>query len=309
MPKNLYLGVDVGGTFTKAALVDGKGKVVSRTQIPSKDFNNIKYFASKLRETSRLLVSAAGLSLKHVKAMGIGFPGPVDFKSGVIISLTNIPGWKLLPVKKILKPYLSFPVFAENDANCMALAESRVGAAKGVSCALCLTLGTGVGGGLILGGEIYRGPFFFGGEIGHMPLSVKGPACCCGGNSCLEQYVGNKAILAKAKKVFSKDICLEELSGMARKGDKRAGAIWEETAGYLAQAISGVMNLINPEVIVIGGGVARAGRVLFAPLRRYVREHAMRTLKPRVKIIEAALGNDSGFLGAAILAKEKIEGR
>ncbi|MFA5038907.1 MAG: ROK family protein [Candidatus Omnitrophota bacterium] len=309
MSKSIYFGVDVGGTFTKAALVDGAGKILARTQILSKNFSDKFYFAATLRRVSCALAAEAQVNTLKIRSACLGLPGPVDSDQGLILSLTNISGWSNFPVTQFLRRHLSFPVFAENDANCMAFAEAKIGAARGYSYALCMTLGTGVGGGLIQAGRVYRGPFFFGGEVGHIPLSTHGPACECGGNGCLERYVGNQAILALAKKIFGKNVPLEEVSRLANLGDKKAAKVWEETALYLGQAIAGIVNLLNPEVIVIGGGVSRAGNALFSPLRRYVREHAMRQLKARVKIVPAKLGNDAGFLGAALLAREKIEGR
>lgn len=309
MKKRLYLGIDVGGTFTKAALVNSCGKILSRTRIPSKNFSDKKNFGQVLQRTVSLLASEAVAHMSDIRGGCIGVPGPVDSDNGVVLSLTNIARWKNFPLTKFLKHYFDFPVYVENDANCMALAESRIGAARGASYALCLTLGTGVGGGIILDRQIYRGPFFLGGEVGHMPLSLTGPACECGGSACLEQYVGNKAILARVKKMFGKEIDLEEISRKAAAGNARALQIWKTTAQYLGQAVACIVNVLNPEVIVIGGGVSHAGRVLLDPLKSYVRQHAMRHLRPTLKIVPAMLGNDAGFLGAALLAKEKIEGQ
>ncbi|MDD5020093.1 MAG: ROK family protein [Candidatus Omnitrophica bacterium] len=306
MKKAYYFGVDVGGTFTKAALVDAAGKILSRIQVSSAGFNNKAYFAETLYRAVLRLALEARIPLRSVRGMGIGLPGPVDAQRGIILSLTNIRGWSHFSLVRFLKGRVPFPVFIENDANCMALAESRIGAAKGASFALCLTLGTGVGGGLILDREIYRGPFFLGGEVGHMPLDAHGPVCECGGTGCLERYVGNQAIAARARKVFGRDVRLEDMSRMARSGDRRAGKVWKDVALHLALAIGGLMNVLGPEVVVIGGGVAQAGPALLTPLRAYVKKYAMRHLKAKVKITAAALGNDAGLLGAALLAKEKL---
>lgn len=186
----------------------------------------------------------------------------------------------------------------------MALAESRMGAAKGASYVLCVTLGTGVGGGLILNREIYRSPYFLGGEIGHVPIALDGPRCECGGFACLEKYVGNQAIKRWVRREFKRDIPLEEVSRLARKGDFKAKKVWEGVGEYIGLVISGAVNIFNPEVVVVGGGVSLAGDVLLRSIKRSVKKHAMRLLKNHIKVKRAALGNDAGVLGAALLAKE-----
>jgi len=309
MKKEYYIGVDVGGTFTKAALVDHKGRVLSKAQVSSRGFSNRRYFADTLRNISLRLAVLARVSFGEISAMGIGLPGPVDTDRGIILSLTNIKGWNHFHLAGFLKKYLPFPVCVDNDANCMALAESRIGAARGARFALCLTLGTGVGGALILDNDIYRGPFFLGGEVGHMPLSASGPVCTCGGIGCLERYVGNQAIAVHARRVFGKAVSLEEVSRLARRGHAKAKRVWQGVAASLALSIAGIVNVLGPQVIVIGGGVAQAGAVLLDPLRTRVRQHAMRHLKNKIKIVRAVLGNDAGFLGAALLAKEKLAAR
>jgi glucokinase len=309
MKKEYYIGVDVGGTFTKVALVDHKGRVLSKAQVSSSGFSHRRYFADTLRNISLRLAALGRVSFGEISAMGIGLPGPVDTDRGIILSLTNIKGWNHFHLAGFLEKHLPFPVYVDNDANCMALAESRLGAARGARFALCLTLGTGVGGALILDNNIYRGPFFLGGEVGHMPLSASGPVCTCGGIGCLERYVGNQAIAAQARRVFGKAVALEEVSRLARRGHAKAKKVWRDTAASLALSIAGIVNVLGPQVIVIGGGVAQAGAVLLDPLRIRVRQHAMRHLKNKIKIVRAALGNDAGFLGAALLAKEKIATR
>lgn len=307
MPQKLFFGVDVGGTFTKVALVDDKSRLIAKDKFSSEGFSNKPFFAKTLKTNLSSILAEHGFSLKDVRGLGIGVPGPVDFDKGVVLSLTNIRGWDRFPLAAFLKRYFSVPVLIENDANCMALAEARLGAARGVSSALCVTLGTGVGGGLILGKRIYRSPYFLGGEVGHMPISVKGPVCQCGGRGCLERFVGNRALLKKARVLFKKDISLEEVTRLADRHDEKASAFWQETGSLLGMAIAGVVNVFNPEVVVVGGGVAEAGGALLGSIRKAVLRHAMKQLKAKVKIKKAALGNDAGVLGAAILVKERVE--
>ena len=306
MGRKYFLGIDVGGTFTKAALVNENGRLLVKQQISSKNFSDKAFFAHQIRSIFSSLVKIQKIRSSDVKAIGIGLPGPVDSKRGVVLSLTNIKKWDNFALVSYLKDFFSMPLFIENDANCMTLAESRLGAARGASFALCLTLGTGVGAGLILNNEIYRGPYFLGGEIGHIPLALEGPRCECGGVACLERYVGNQALVRKLKTVFRREISLEEASVLAKNGDTRAIKVWRQAGEYIGLAVSSVVNTFNPEVVVIGGGVSLAGDVLLRSIKTTVKKHAMRFLKKRIKIKKAVCGNDAGVLGAALLAKEKV---
>jgi len=304
---SFYIGVDVGGTFTKAALTNSAGRILSQEKISSRGFSRKAYFAARLDAVLEALCGQAGCRRRDVRAVGIGVPGPVDFNHGRVLSLTNIRGWVHFPLAQFLKKRLGVPVFVENDANCMALAESRRGAARGAAHVLCVTLGTGVGGGLILDNKIYRGPFFLGGEVGHIPVSAEGPACSCGGSGCLERFVGNAALAHRARRLFKKDIPLEEISRRARKGDRRCQVFWRETGDIIGRALAGVVNTCSPEVIVLGGGVAAAGRVLLSAVAVSLRRHAMQQIKGHIKVRKALLGNDAGMVGAALLAMEQTK--
>lgn len=307
MSRKLFFGVDVGGTFTKAALVDGRSRLIAKARFSSEGFSDKSFFAKTLKSNLGDILARCGFSFANVGGLGIGVPGPVDFNRGIVLSLTNIRGWDRFPLSAFLKKYFSASILVENDANCMALAEARLGAARGASSALCVTLGTGVGGGLILDGRIYHSPYFLGGEIGHVPVSAEGPECQCGGRGCLERFVGNRALLKKARALFKREISLEEVSLLAGKRNAKALAFWGETGNLLGMAIAGVVNVFNPEIVVVGGGVADAGGALLGAIRQAVQGHAMKQLKTKVKIKKAALGNDAGILGAALLAKERAE--
>jgi len=303
---SLYLGADVGGTFTKIVLIDHDGRVLSKETISSRGFSRKPVFAARLEEAVGRLCERAGRRRRDLIAVGVGVPGPVDFGRGLVMSLTNIRGWTRFPLARFLRRRLRVPVFVENDANCMALAESRRGAARGYAYALCVTLGTGVGGGLILDNKVYRGPLFLGGEVGHIPVGEKGPSCSCGGAGCLERFVGNAALAARARRTFEKGLTLEEISARARAGDRRARKFWQEAGTLIGRALAGVVHTCGPEVIVIGGGVAAAGRVLLDAAAASLRRHAMNQIKGRVKVRKALLGNDAGMIGAALLAKEQM---
>jgi glucokinase len=220
--------------------------------------------------------------------------------------LPNIPGWKEVGLKKILEQETGLPVFIDNDAKLMALAEHKTGSAKGYSNVLCLTLGTGVGGGLIINNSLYRGKDNAAGEIGHLPLNEYGPVCGCGSQGCLEAYVGNARILKVARKLFGPKITLEEVSQLAQGKNARAVKFWDEVGKKLGLALSGIVNLLNLDAIVIGGGVSSAGRVLFKSVKKTIFLRAMSVQAKRVRIFNAKLGNDAGMIGAGYLVRERL---
>ena len=298
------VGIDLGGTNLKISLVDSRYKIKDKKVLNTRNFVRKEELIAAVVNSVNSFIRVNKLNKPDISAVGLGLPGPIDNKKGIVHFFPNIPGWKNVALRKILAAKLKLPVFIDNDANMMALAEYRLGAAKGARNAICLTLGTGVGGGLIIEGKIFRGSINAGGEIGHMPVNEKGPKCNCGGVACLETYIGNKVILAKAKKIFGKNITLEETSRFAAKGERRARKLWQDAGECLGVTLSGIVNLINPDRIVIGGGVAKAGNVLFDSIKNTIKERAMPVQAAHVKIYKAILGNDAGMIGAAIMAKE-----
>jgi glucokinase len=298
---NYAIGIDVGGTNTKIALLNNKAKILYKRIIPTSCEKSrlIELICQEIKTLSKL---------KKVLGVGIGMPGPIDSLQGIVHYLPNIPGWHEVNLKKIIEDVCSLPVFIDNDVNLMALAEFKFGAAKKGKNIVCLTLGTGVGGGLIIEGELYSGSSLTAGEIGHMPIALKGRPCACGGEACLERYVGNKEILNLAKKHFGKDITLEKLSSLAKFGNKKAISIWQEVAQYLGVALTGVVNLINPDTIVIGGGVANSGKILFDRIRDVINERAMRIPKDNLRILKARLGSDAGLIGAGAKVFSNFKG-
>jgi glucokinase len=303
MSLNTYAGVDVGGTYTKIGLLGQRGRLVAKDQIPSEGFSNKKFFADQIKKGLVRLCRAHGRRWVDIQGVGIGLPGPVDTDRGMVLSLTNIKKWDRFPLAASLGCMWGKSVFLDNDANCMALAEARLGAARGARTALCVTLGTGVGAGLIIEGRIYHGPFFLGGEVGHIPIVARGIPCACGGVGCLERYVGNSAILRRARRLLGPTMTLEKASALAHRGNPKARRLWQETGEMIGWALAGVVNTVNPQVIVIGGGVANAGSVLTDAIARVVRRHAMKQIKQHVRVKKALLGNDAGVIGAALLVK------
>lgn len=307
MAKKLIVGIDLGGTNLKIALLDLKFRIRHKEVLDTKRFHKKEVLISAIVNSVDKILEDNNLSRKSLLGAGLGLPGPIDYEKGVVHFFPNIPGWKEVNLKSILERRLRLPVFVDNDAKLMSLAEHKLGAAKGYMNAVCITLGTGVGGGIIINGNLYRGSGNASGEIGHMPINEKGPRCNCGGHACLEAYVGNKRILKEARRMFRRDISLEELSCLARRQNRGAQTIWGKVAGRLAVALVGAVNLLNPDCIVIGGGVAKAGRILFDKVKKVISNQAMSVQARHVKVSKAKLGNNAGLIGAAILVKEGMK--
>ena len=306
MKKKFILSVDLGGTNLKIGLLDSKYNFLFK-QVLSTSLHCTKESLIKATVYAiENIIKFRSLKRQEIFGVGLGLPGPIDVEQGLVHFLPNIPGWREVRLRSILEKKLKLAVALDNDANLMCLAEYKLGAAKGSRNAVCLTLGTGVGGGIIIDASLYRASTFAAGEIGHIPINEEGPQCNCGGRACLEAYVGNNRIMAQVRKVFGHGMSLEEVSSLARKGNKKAIALWETVGKRLGIALVGVVNLLNPDCIVIGGGVANAGKVLFDKIKEVVKNQAMKIQAEHVKILKAKLGSDAGLIGAAILAKEGI---
>ena len=232
----------------------------------------------------------------------------IDFDKGVVQFVPNIAGWKNVALRDILNKKLGLPIYLDNDVNLIALGEWKFGAGKGVKNLVCMTLGTGVGGGLIFNNELYRGEGFSAGEIGHIPLNEQGPKCNCGSFACFERYVGNKHIQEKAARMLHrKTISLEEVYALANQGDKRALQFWREIAIHLGNGLVTVVNLLNPRLIVIGGGVANNHKFLFKTIDTILRQRALKAPAAMVRIKKAKLGDVAGIVGAQVLVKDALK--
>jgi glucokinase len=306
MAAKFIISVDLGGTNLKVAILDLKYKFIDKEVLSTQRFRKKENLISAICYSVNSIIENNKLRKKDILGLGLGLPGPVDEKAGIVHFFPNIPGWREVNLKNILEKRLRLPVFLDNDAKLMALAEYRLGHAAGFKNALCITLGTGVGGGIIIEGRLYRGENNAAGEIGHVPVNEKGPRCNCGGNACLEAYIGNNRILREARKIFRRDISLEELSALAQRHNKRALNIWLKVARQLGIALAGAVNLLNLDVIVIGGGVANAGPVLFNKVKETLKRQAMSVQAGHVKVFKAKLGSDAGLIGAAIMLNDKI---
>lgn len=302
------IGVDVGGTNIKLGIVDSLGRVRYRTVLETKRYVRHKNrLIDALIHAVQELVRDNQIAWKEILGVGIGLPGLVDFQKGVVISITNIPGWRNVPLRDIVRKKLKVPVHIDNDVNLITLGEWKFGAGRGFRNLVCMTLGTGVGGGLIFNNALYRGEGFAAGEIGHIPINEQGPACGCGGYACLEHYVGNRTLLSKAAKIFkNKDIGLPDVYRLASQGNTRALEFWNEAASHLGSALTGLINLLNPRLIIIGGGVSNNLKFMRKTILRVINRRAMRVQKRMVKIVRARLGDDAGIIGAQVLIQDAL---
>jgi len=305
-----FIGLDLGGTNLKYALGDEDGKLIVKKKKPSRAKEKSDLILDNLVESVNELKSQ---QKTEIKAVGIGSPGCIDFEHGQIIGVAaNLPEWSNAPIKNKLEEKINIPVFVDNDANLMALAEARLGAAKNYKNVVCLTIGTGIGGAIIVDGNLYRGATYSAAEIGHMSIEFNGRKCRCGNRGCLELYTAAPAMVEryvhKLKKngLFyeSQEISTKSIFEKARVHEDLAIETINEVCDYLGAGIANILNLVNPEIVVIGGGVANAGEVFIKRIASATKERALNANARKVKIVKAELGNDAGVIGSILLAAE-----
>jgi len=302
------VSIDLGGTNLKIALLDLNYKIRRKNVLDTRKFPGKNGLVLAITHAVNSMIRGARLKKSQILGIGLGVPGPVDAEKGIVHFFPNIPGWKEVKLASLLRKRLGLAVFLDNDAKVMARAEYKSGSGRGFKNVLCITLGTGVGGGIILSGKLHRGQDNAAGEIGHLPINEDGPLCNCGGKACLEAYVGNTRIVRYAERLFKRRISLEELSLLAYNNNKLALKVWHDAGSRLGVALTGMVNVLNLDAIVIGGGVANAGRVLFDKIKETIKKRAMSVQAKRVKIFKAKLGKDAGLIGAAILVQEGLNG-
>jgi len=305
----LAIGIDFGGTSVKTGVVRGSEIIDHAPPIATQDFRSPgELIATMIRAVEDLRIRHAG-----IKAIGIGMPGFVDFEKGIVFNLTNVRGWENIPLRRLLAEATGLPVAADNDANCMAFAEWKLGAGRGYNHLVCASLGTGVGGGIIVNGGMVRGARFGAGEIGQTSIDYQGRQGHYGNLGALEDYVGNQEITADALASYKsagiakdiEDCSPAALSEAARHGDLVAISHWNLIGRMLATAMMNTCWLLNPEALVIGGGVARAGDLIFNPFREHLLKQLSGPFKDDLAILPAAFGHEAGTIGAAALALEE----
>src|ERR1700726_10371 len=302
------LGIDFGGTSIKFGIVQD-GRIIKRGNVlPTRQDGEIEaLIGSIVDEILRFQQEYPAL-----QAVGFGVPGIIDPAEGAVVNLTNVKGWYRFPLRALVSARIGLVTNLENDAKAMAYAEWKYGAGQNLPNVICVTLGTGIGGGLILNGRLYRGSTKVAGEIGQTSIDYQGKDFVYGNKGALEAYVGHRHISARAKEIYAaggeslsdEDSHLERLSKAADDGDKLADKVWQDIGTKIGVGLTNVIWLVNPDRIVLGGGVAKAGERLFGYIRRTIRTRCDKTFWERLEIVPATLGNDAGIIGAATLALE-----
>ncbi len=296
------LGIDWGGTYIKAGLLDEKGRIIKKVVYASDGLNKKSVFIEKIESL------AGEFKPFNLKGIGIGAPGIINIKRGFIYYLPNIPGWRNFPLKSVLEKKLKIPVFVDNDANTFALAESRYGAAQKKSRAIFLTLGTGLGGAVIFNGKLLR-ENISALELGHVPVSLEQKKCVCGGEGCIEVFVGNRHLLRRYHQLKKQSSAVKEVKDIFMRGlkkEKEALLVWKEFSLALGKFLSGLVNIFNPEVIIFGGGVSGAFKLFKPYVWQAIKKQAMWPQVKNLKLVKAKL-KDAGIIGAGLLAQESLK--
>jgi len=327
--KKWIVGVDLGGTNIVVGVLPmdgGDGQVLALRTVPTDAQRGAKYVVDRIigliadaREEVR---AKFGGTNDDFSGVGIGSPGPLNRKSGTVINTPNL-GWRNFPLRDLIANAVGLPASLDNDANCATYGEWWLGAGKNVDTLVGLTLGTGIGGGIVLNGEIFHGATDSAGEIGHMTIDSTGRRCMCGNYGCLEAYASGPAIAARAVEGIQAgaesllpglvegrldEITAATVYEAVVLGDPYANEVMRETAKFLGTGIANMINLLNPEMIVISGGVTKAGDHLFVPLRAEVRRRAFRSAEEACQIVSAKLPGTAGVIGAAAVFKKETYG-
>jgi glucokinase len=312
---DLFVGIDLGGTNIKTGLLTADGKILNQDSRRTEVEGGFQHVIEQMAEAVRLLCQRSQVPLEQVRGTGVGVPGPVDVVHGVAVIAPNFPGWRDMPVRDALGLALGgIPVAVENDANVAAYAEYRLGAGRGLKSLVLLTLGTGIGCGIVLDGKMYRGATDTAGELGHVTIQVDGRPCGCGRRGCLETYCSATGAVKSFREALAEgrtsmlldagmkleDITSRDIFEAAAKGDALAGQIVDQTARHLAIGCDIVVNIVDPDIIVFTGGMIAAGDLLLKPLEKYARDLFFPRPKEHTRLAFTQLGGDAGILGAAL---------
>ncbi len=324
MVKRWAVGIDFGGTNIKLGLVDPTGHVVGARSVSSVGISQPRPFVDAVTRLVDELARSVGVTTRQLCGVGVGAPGPTDASRGLVHLLVNVPGWDRVPLRRRLESRLRCPCAVDNDANLFTLGEWRWGAGRRATHLIGLTLGTGVGGGVVVGGALYRGSSGTAGEFGHVLVDPKGRRCGCGARGCLEAQIGTAAILEMGQQAIRRGaqplgrlvertpgrrLTPALISEAAARGDRRAREVWAQVGQWLGVGLAGIVNALNPDRIVIGGGVAAAWRWFFPTAAQVVRTRPLQVSAKAVRVVRARLGNDAGIVGAAVLVWNEFGAR
>ncbi len=315
-----YIGIDLGGTNIVAAVVDENYQIVTKASTKTNRPRPAEAIADDMAAMAIQAVKDAGLTMEQIEWVGVGTPGIANSETG-IIEFSNNLGFENTPMAELIRRHIDKPVYIENDANAAAYGEYVAGAAKGAKNAVCITLGTGVGGGIIIDGKIYAGSNFGGAEIGHTVINMDGPQCSCGRRGCFEVYSSATGLIRMTKEKMEqvKDSKLHDITAerngkvsartafdAMRLGDAAAQEVVDDYIRALAAGITNTINIFQPDVLCVGGGVCNEGDPLLLPMKALVEKEVYTRNSPKnTKIVIAELGNDAGLIGAAFLGAAK----
>jgi glucokinase len=313
----LVLATDLGGTNMRTALLNDRGEILASMRRATDAYKGKDKVIEKLITMLKATASKHNVPLKRIDGICVGFAGPVDAERGVVLISPNLTGWVNIPLRDIIKDEFKIPVTLENDANAAALGECWMGAGKGAKSLVCITLGTGIGGGIVLNDKIWHGATGFAGEIGHTTIIRNGLKCKCGNRGCLEAYSSATGMVNLMRKALARGSKLQDdlvdiekldkygsryINDLATRGNKVALWVVKEMTQILGIAIVNIAHVLNPEVVVIGGGVSRMGSKLFKPLREEVKKRGFERVVENLRIVPASLGVKAGVVGAACSA-------
>jgi glucokinase len=318
----LFVGLDVGGTSMKAGVVNDDGLPLSAVSLPTEAYKGQEFGLERMCETICLAIQRAGVQLKQIKAIGVATPGTMDIPAGIILDPPNLHPWQNVPVRQYVHEVFKLPTAFQNDANAAALGEYWVGAGRDAHSMVLFTLGTGVGGGIVIGDKVLEGQHSHGAEIGHHRIEVSHPRQCgCGRWGCLEAYASATAVVKRTLEALQEkgsrsllhsilqkhgEITAKNVFDAARK-DNLAARIVAETAFYLAVGAVNMMHTIDPDMVVFGGGMIAAGKTFLNTIRRHVKELAFPVPAAKTELRYALLGGDAGFIGAAACGRQLIK--
>ena len=314
------LAIDLGGTKIASAIISNEGDVLARDYHLTLADEGVEPVISRILLAIEQLLPKNNLGLSQLDSISIAAAGAIDSEKGLVTSSPNLPGWHDVPLRDVVRERFGLDTFLVNDASAAAMGEHRLGVGRGTTNLIYITVSTGIGGGIIINGRLYLGTSGAAGEIGHMTIDVNGPRCYCGNYGCLEEMASGRAIAREAIRRIRdgensaltdivagkiEDITAQEVSQAAQGGDRLALEVVSQAANYLGAGMVNVVNIFNPEMIVIGGSVAKMGELLLNPVRQLVSKKAFELSAQAVPIVPAGLGDDVGLLGAAVFALEQ----
>lgn len=314
---NYAVGIDLGGTNLKAGIVSRDGRIYHRLSIKTNYNAAPQIISDQIFKLINDVIDTAHLKTSDIIGIGLGSPGLVDKAGETILFSPNLPQWRNIPIKRMIAERFAIPCVLENDANAAAWGEKWVGAGKEARSMVMITLGTGIGGGIVIENRLWRGANNVAGEIGHMVIQTNGPRCSCGNHGCIEVYASATAMVRRFKELLqngassslkdSKEITAKMINDAATQGDKASLDIIRETGRYLGIALVNIMHILNPEVIVLTGGMTGSGELLMAPIREVTQQRAFEASYKDTKIVFSELGNDAGIIGAAGCLLKELE--